>query len=265
MSAIVVVFDFDKTIVDCDSDNWVIDELGFTDLFNQLLPTMPWNSLMDRMMMELHSQGITIEEIEEVLKRIPIHPRVVPAIKAAHALGCDLRIVSDANTFFIETILTHLEIKDCFSEINTNPGYINEEGRLRILPYHGFNKPPHGLGLCPPNMCKGLIIERIQDSICVDESKRLIYVGDGAWDYCPNLRLKERDFVMPKKDFPVWDLICKDPLLVKAEIQEWSDGEDLERVLINLINRISKEEEEASQFISLDCNCGCVCVCVFCS
>ena len=42
----IVVFDFDKTIIECDSDNWVVDELGFTDLFNQLLPTMPWNSLM---------------------------------------------------------------------------------------------------------------------------------------------------------------------------------------------------------------------------
>ena len=45
-AAIVVVFDFDKTIIDVDSDNWVIDELGFTELFNQLLHTMPWNSLM---------------------------------------------------------------------------------------------------------------------------------------------------------------------------------------------------------------------------
>ena len=43
---IVVVFDFDKTIIDVDSDNWVVDELGFTELFDQLLPTMPWNSLM---------------------------------------------------------------------------------------------------------------------------------------------------------------------------------------------------------------------------
>jgi hypothetical protein len=46
MAGVVVVFDFDKTIIDCDSDNWVIDELGFTDLFEELLPTMPWNSLM---------------------------------------------------------------------------------------------------------------------------------------------------------------------------------------------------------------------------
>ena len=41
-----MVFDFDKTIIDCDSDNWVVDELGLTPLFTQLLPTMPWNSLM---------------------------------------------------------------------------------------------------------------------------------------------------------------------------------------------------------------------------
>lgn len=67
---------------------------------------------------------------------------------------CDLRIVSDANTFFIETVLKHLGVRECFSEINTNPGCVNQEGRLGILPYHDFNKSPHGCSLCPPNMCK---------------------------------------------------------------------------------------------------------------
>ncbi|MED6156163.1 hypothetical protein PIB30_012180 [Stylosanthes scabra] len=256
MSGIIVVFDFDKTIVDCDSDNWVIDELGFTDLFNQLLPTMPWNTLMDKLMLEMHAQGKTIEEIKEVLHRIPIHPRVIPAIKAAHALGCELRIVSDANMFFIETILEHLGIKEYFSEINTNPGYVNEEGRLRILPYHDFNKASHGCPLCPPNMCKGLIIERIQDSLSNngDENKRIIYLGDGSGDYCPSLRLKEKDFMMPRKNFPVWDLICKDPLLLKAEIHPWSDGQELEQVLLQLINKIkSLDDESTQQFISSDC------------
>jgi pyridoxal phosphate phosphatase PHOSPHO2 len=67
---------------------------------------------------------------------------------------CDVRVVSDANTFFIETILKHFGIRECFSEINTNPGYVDEEGRLKILPYHDLNKPPHQCNLCPPNMCK---------------------------------------------------------------------------------------------------------------
>ncbi|GMN35974.1 hypothetical protein TIFTF001_005673 [Ficus carica] len=90
---VVVVFDLDKTIIDCDSDNWVVDELGFNELFTHLLPLMPLNSLTDRMMMELHSQGKTIHDTEECLKRTPIDTAVISAIKSAYAFGCDLRIL----------------------------------------------------------------------------------------------------------------------------------------------------------------------------
>ncbi|XP_022844477.1 inorganic pyrophosphatase 1-like isoform X2 [Olea europaea var. sylvestris] len=251
MTEIMVIFDFDKTIIDIDSDNWVVDELGATDLFNQLLPTMPWNSMMDRMMKELHAEGKTIEDIEDVLKRVPIHPRVVPAIKTAHSLGCDLRVVSDANLFFIETILNHLGIRECFTEINTNPSYVDEEGRLRIFPFHDFHSSSHGCNLCPPNMCKGKIIERIQASLAIEGQKRIIYLGDGRGDFCPMSKLKEVDYVMPRKNFPVWELISKNPELVKAEIHEWTDGVELERILLNLIKKI--KVQDSIQQLSVDC------------
>ncbi|KAE8736136.1 Inorganic pyrophosphatase 1 [Hibiscus syriacus] len=257
-SSIVVVFDFDKTIIDCDSDNWVVDELGATELFEQLLPTMPWNSLMDRMMKELHSQGTRIEDIVAVLKRTPIHPRIIEAIKSAHALGCDLKIVSDANTFFIQTVLKHCGLKECFSEIHTNPGFVDEEGRLRIFPHHDFPKSSHGCvhPSCPPNMCKGTVIEKIQASQSTeDQKKTIIYLGDGLGDFCPSLKLGDGDYVMPRKGFPVWDLICKNRSLIKAQIWEWSNGEDFERVLLNLITRnISiHNNNTTAQLQSVDC------------
>ncbi|KAL7100077.1 hypothetical protein ACP275_09G126000 [Erythranthe tilingii] len=239
MAGIMVVFDFDKTIIEVDSDNWVVDELGATDLFNELLPTMPWNSLMERMMKEMHAKGKTIEEIKDVLKKVPIHPRVVPAIKTAHSLGCDLRIVSDANMFFIETILDHLGIRNCFSEINSNPSYVNGEGRLIISPYVDFLTSPHGCNLCPPNMCKGMIIKRIQAN---EGNKKMIYLGDGVGDFCPSLKLKEGDFMMPRKNFPAWKLICENRGLLKAEIFEWIDGKELEQILIGLIEKMKIEE-----------------------
>jgi hypothetical protein len=43
-AGVVVVFDFDKTIIDCDSDNWVVDALGATQRFEELLLHLPWNS-----------------------------------------------------------------------------------------------------------------------------------------------------------------------------------------------------------------------------
>ncbi|KAM7254474.1 hypothetical protein ACFE04_003854 [Oxalis oulophora] len=250
MAAIVVIFDFDKTIIDTDSDNWVVDELGFTDLFNELLPTMPWNSLMDTMMKKIHEQGKTIEDIVEVLKTVPIHPRIIPATKAARDFGCELRILSDANMFFIETILENLGIKDCFSEINTNPGFVDEEGRLRIFPYHDFTTFSHGCNLCPPNMCKGMILKRIQTTL--EGNKRIIYLGDGIGDYCPSLKLNEVDYMMPRKDFPVWKLICENPMLIKAKIQEWSDGEELEIVLSQIIRTILREEKESEELLTAD-------------
>ncbi|XP_068648541.1 inorganic pyrophosphatase 1-like [Aristolochia californica] len=252
MAGIVLVFDFDKTIIECDSDKWVVDALGATDLFNQLLPTMPWNSLMARMMKELHSQGKTLGDIAESLKSAPLHPQLITAIKSAYALGCELRIVSDANVFFVETILKHHGLFDYFSEINTNPSFIDEDGNLRIFPFHDFTLSSHGCNLCPPNMCKGQIMERIL--VSMETKKRFIYLGDGKGDYCPSLKLSEGDFVMPRKNLEFWDLINSNPSLLKAEVHGWNYGEDQDKILLQLVNRILLEEKSSSvQMHSTEC------------
>lgn len=46
MAGITIVFDFDRTIIDGDSDNLVVTRMGLTDLFNELYSSLPWNSLM---------------------------------------------------------------------------------------------------------------------------------------------------------------------------------------------------------------------------
>ncbi|KAG8636146.1 thiamine phosphate phosphatase-like protein [Manihot esculenta] len=242
MARIVVVFDFDRTLIDGDSDRWVVTQMGLTSLFNQLRSTLPWNSLMDRMMKELHSQGKTADDIAECLGRMPLHPRVIAVIKSIHALGCDLRIISDANQFFIEKILDHHGLLGCFSQISTNPSFVDDEGRLRIFPYHDLNTPPHGCHLCPPNLCKGLVIAQIRASTTENEKTRFIYLGDGNGDFCPSLKLGEGDHVMPRKEYPLWNRLSSNATLVKAEVHDWGNGEELAKILLHLINTISTEE-----------------------
>ncbi|PKI62045.1 hypothetical protein CRG98_017418 [Punica granatum] len=239
-AVLVVVFDFDRTLIDCDSDNWVVTEMGLTQLFRQLYPTMPWTSLMNRMMRELHSQGKSVEDIAECLKRVPLHPQVISSIRAVHSHGCQLKIVSDANRFFIETILKQHGLLHCFSEIITNPAFEDEEGRLRIVPFHDTVCSPHGCSLCPPNMCKGIVLDRFLASELGDENTRFIYLGDGKGDYCPCLKLRTQDFLMPRKGFPLWEKIWSNRNLVKAQVHEWSNGDDLARTLIDLLDRILK-------------------------
>ncbi|RDX76629.1 Inorganic pyrophosphatase 1, partial [Mucuna pruriens] len=247
MAGIVVVFDFDSTIIECDSDNWVLDEFGLTEKFYQLLPTMPWNPLMDRMMNELHSQGKTIEDIVRVLNRTPMHPRIVPVIEAAFSLGCELKIVSDANIFFIETILKHHGMWNCFSEVTANPSY----QKFNFLKLVSF------IDIFPP---QGLVIERIQNLLDDAGKKKFIYIGDGNGDFCPSLKLKDRDYLMPRKNFPLCDLVSKNSDIIKAEVHGWKDGEELYDVLNHIINKAVGEGNSiistCSPKVSVDCKLG---------
>ena len=238
MVKVVIVLDFDRTIIDDDSDRWVINQLGLADLFNQLRSTLPWTSLMDKMMEQLHSKGITVDIISQCLQTAFLHPNIASAIKSAHSLGCDLKIISDANLFYIQTILQHHNLLGFFSQIYTNPASVDEFGRLRITPFHDSTTlPPHDCHLCPPNMCKGLVIDQIRDSLPKSET-RFIYVGDGSGDYCPTLKLEGGDFVMPRMDYPLWDRICSDPKVVHAKVHGWSSGEELENILLNIVNKL---------------------------
>lgn len=97
---------------------------------------------------------------------------------------------------------------------------------------------------------QGKIIERIQATL---EKKRIIYLGDGVGDFCPSLKLTKQDYMMPRKEFPVWELICKNRHLLEADVHEWVDGEDLERVLIQLITTIISMEDIDNTNQLFDC------------
>lgn len=95
----------------------------------------------------------------------------------------------------------------------------------------------------------------IKRLLCEHGDKKFIYLGDGIGDYCPSLRLRESDYLMPRKDFPVWDLISNNPKLIKSRIHEWTDGVEFEQILLSLIQAIitNADYENAAQLYNIDC------------
>ncbi|XP_043697292.1 inorganic pyrophosphatase 2-like [Telopea speciosissima] len=94
-------------------------------------------------------------------------------------------------------------------------------------------------------------MERMQASTYAEGKTQFICIGDGKSDYCPILKLGEGDRVMPRKHFSLWELICSNPLLIKLEVHEWIDEEDLERVLLHLINMFTREESSKTNSVQL--------------
>lgn len=80
------------------------------------------------------------------------------------------------------------------------------------------------------------MIEKIRVSSLNKERARLIYVGDGKGDYCPSLKLRTEDIVMPRKDYPLWRLIHDNIHAMKAEIHGWSNHSELEKLLLQQLH-----------------------------
>lgn len=83
----LIVFDFDWSLIDCNSDTWVVEKLGAMESMKALMSTLPWTQLMDRMMGELHNGGWTLEDITNCLRMAPIEQEMVTSVKFAAELG----------------------------------------------------------------------------------------------------------------------------------------------------------------------------------
>ncbi|PON86169.1 HAD-superfamily hydrolase, subfamily IB, PSPase-like [Trema orientale] len=80
-------------------------------------------------------------------------------------------------------------------------------------------------------------------SLSAQGKKRFIYVGDGRPDFCAGLKLEEGDYLLPRKDFPIWELICTNQSPVKPKIQAWTNWEELQTVLLSRVNTLFLAEK----------------------
>ncbi|CAN0088563.1 unnamed protein product, partial [Hapterophycus canaliculatus] len=162
---VLVVWDFDWSLVNENSDTWVIQQLG-----EELMPEfrrlrkeeqLGWTQIMNRQMRSLWEKGVSDSEIKWSMSRLPVFQRMLDAVCFAGRAGAQQAVVSDANEVFIEEFLKHHGIRGLFGKgVTTNRGVFTQDGRLDVLPYHPDEEAPHGCSLCPRNMCKGNPIER---------------------------------------------------------------------------------------------------------
>ncbi|CAM9123873.1 unnamed protein product [Ectocarpus sp. 6 AP-2014] len=241
-SGVLIVWDFDWSLVNENSDTWVIKQLG-----QELMPefrrlreeeNLGWTQIMNRQMRSLWKKGVSESEIKWSMSRLPVFQRMLDAVCLAGRGGAQQAVVSDANTVFIEEFLKHHGIRGLFGKgISTNGGVFTEDGRLDVQPYHTNQAAPHGCRLCPPNMCKGSIVEGLLAAPDGGEDRafdRVIYIGDGGGDYCPALRLRPGDLLLARdggeggRKFGLRERIEKEeggPMACR--VVPWQKGEDV--------------------------------------
>ncbi|KAI8088884.1 phosphatase phospho-type [Halteromyces radiatus] len=230
----IAFFDFDWSLIEQDSDFWTISKLSEAQ-WNQCetLKSMQWTDLMDRSICELQDNGVTLDQFENVLQKIPFTPAMIATLKLLKEHDTQVVILSDANTFYIETILKAYGVRDLVHDIITNPAYFDDKNRLRIRRRILATAPPHNCpNVCALNICKGQEIDTYIRNH--GPFQKIIYVGDGKNDYCPATRLREQDRMFVRSGKALARYLERESHIlaaIKAKITYWDSSEIVRRAV----------------------------------
>lgn len=274
----LIVFDFDHTVVDCNTDEVIPAALGRGSQHEEMRiakDRLQWTKLMDTLIASFSSAELrkaahdsvvmdpTMTNVFQYLikakeRYLPVpgdakegNQTVTEATGEVPPPFIELNIASDANLLFIDAALeARLPFaKPHISQIHSNPYYdleadgvpadagrdicygpqrpsdsINDDDEAaRDALYNassGFQRKSrvcwyepygHSCACClaggKPNMCKSRIIQRLLHTTRLIDPT-IIFVGDGANDYCPILNvLRPRDYMFARRDFPIHRII----------------------------------------------------------
>lgn len=129
-SEVMLVFDFDKTLTNCDAGERLCDELApeLTSLLSQI--EMPANFVpaTNAVLAEMQRRGIGRDAIIAALGRMGVEMPVESKelLKWAGRCNLDVRVLSDCNTIFISHVLMAAEVQCYVREILTNEAYFEK-------------------------------------------------------------------------------------------------------------------------------------------
>ncbi|WVQ84656.1 hypothetical protein IAT38_006811 [Cryptococcus sp. DSM 104549] len=240
MSKQLIVFDFDWSFVDQDTDRWVFEVLS-TELRRLLqtrkaqgmgtgMQSMP--EVVNDTMKDVYEKGFKKEDILEALRVLPLHPAMKRAVTTLQKRSAETTFIclSNSNEVYINTILEKHGLTDLFSEIITNPAHWSEDApdRLNIARRLPASEPPHGCQIgCLANMCKGNELDAyLAAHGGKDSYKKIVYVGDGGNDFCPLLRMREGDWACVRKGFELDDRVKNEgpKLGLKVDVKLWEQA-----------------------------------------
>uniref|UniRef100_A0A8C5WHB3 Phosphoethanolamine/phosphocholine phosphatase n=1 Tax=Leptobrachium leishanense TaxID=445787 RepID=A0A8C5WHB3_9ANUR len=239
----LLIFDFDETIINENSDDSVVQVAPGQELPDWLRETFEegyYNRYMQKVFEYFGDQGVTLADIKTAYENIPLSPGMPELFRFLfkNQDRFEIILVSDANMFGIESTLKSNGYHSLFRRVISNPTNVGKSGHLNLGPYH-----THSCTQCPANMCKRKVLteylaERSHDGVTFEN---ILYVGDGANDFCPSVIFTSTDVAFPRKNYPMHKLIRKMEEQQKnsyqARVVPWDSADVVSRYLQALFNK----------------------------
>lgn len=234
---ILVIFDFDYTMIDVDSV-YEVARLGLNqeevDKIKEYDLTLSFRYAINYLYKTLKNFGKSIKDLNSYYDKIKINQNMLNLLNYFHENNdkYDLIIISGNADYPIKKILNNHSMINYFKDIISMKTEFSEENLLYLLPEIKTNCKN-----CNPNTCKTYLykeyIRKKNDNGI--NYKKYYYICDGGNDYCLSQNLNENDCIFVKKDFGLYKKLYNKGLIknIKSKIILWNSGEDILKEIKN--------------------------------
>ena len=228
----LLIFDFDKTILNDDSFGHIIlntltkEELQI--IFNNRNEN--WVDGYNYALKQLKSHGITKEKFNEMLNQISLTQGMSDLFNYIKEKkeNYDSIILSSNYEYVIKYILNKNNIIDIFLDIITNPSReANQDEKEQFI--YVLKKREHNCKICNPCSCKKNEFKEFCNTHDMNNYDKVIFICDGFNDFCLAVDLGENDITLMRKNFALYKKIKSKNFEnnLKCKVQAWESGNDI--------------------------------------
>jgi len=225
-----IIFDFDKTIIDKDTDEQVKTLLN-KDIVKNLEKKyfnneVNWTKHMNEIYKEIEKTGKNIEDILEIVNKLSLNSEfnLLFNYLEKNKNFFELNIISSANKLLIESILNKNKI-NIFKNIIAFPYEI--KNNLLIQKDIGLN---NDCEFCSGDICKSLLFKNN-----FDINQKIIFICDGWNDYCLAKNLKKNDILCTRKNYKLYKMLNNNKYKINCQNFCFENGKDIINLLEKLI------------------------------
>ena len=225
-----IIFDFDKTIIDKDTDEQVKTLLN-QDIVKNLEQKyfnneVNWTKHMNEIYKEIEKTGINIKDILETVNKLSLNSEfnLLFDYLEKNKNIFELNIISSANKLLIESILNKNKI-NLFKNIIAFPYEI--KNNLIIQKDIGLN---NDCEFCSGDICKSLLFKNN-----FDINQKIIFICDGWNDYCLAKNLKKNDILCTRKNYKLYKMLNNNKYKISCQNYCFENGKDIINLLEKLI------------------------------
>jgi len=234
---ILIAFDLDNTILSKSADYEVINmlpkEILETELKEPEIEECDWVEYMDKVYSIMKERNITIDQVKEAVENIPLTEgfEEVFDLMDTHKDRLDSIIISGSNTLYVKWVMEHYKLDKIFSNYYSNLAEEDQNNLIKIKHIHY-----HSCRHCDRSICKRILFQKHVIKYNLFEHKH-VFVGDGGNDFCPPTIFREKDILLPREGYHLYNMLFKQKFKnnLLCKIHPWTSGREIVNVLKKIL------------------------------